>query len=197
MIRSESWYENALLALNRYQEIPFQKTPSLESSRSCPTLLWEATHTMKLYLLRHGKADWPNWDKPDDERPLTKEGKKEVAAVARLLARLEITPVILTSPLPRASQTAEIAAQHLKVKVRVEPLLRPGFDATRLAKILKTFSGKSLMVVGHEPDFTRTIFQLTGANTKMSKAGVALIDLETAPLRGVLRWLVPPKFANG
>lgn len=151
---------------------------------------------MKLYLLRHGKADWPNWDQPDDERPLTKEGKKEVAAVAKLLARLEITPVILTSPLPRASQTAEIAGKHLNAKVRVEPLLRPGFDSTRLAKILKTLPGKSLMVVGHEPDFTRTIFQLTGANTKMSKAGVACIDLEIAPLQGVLRWLVPQKFAK-
>ena len=42
--------------------------------------------SMKLYLLRHGKADWPNWDQPDDERPLTEEGKKEVAAVAKLLS---------------------------------------------------------------------------------------------------------------
>jgi phosphohistidine phosphatase SixA len=151
---------------------------------------------MTLYFLRHGKSDLPIWDKPDDDRPLTKEGRKEVAAVARFLARLEITPVILTSPLPRASQTAEIAGKHLTAKVRVEPLLRPGFDAARLGKILKTFSGKSLMVVGHEPDFTRTILQVTGANTKMSKAGVALIDLETAPLQGVLRWLFPPKFAN-
>jgi phosphohistidine phosphatase len=151
---------------------------------------------MKLYLLRHGKADWPNWDKPDDERPLTKEGRKEVAEVAKLLARLEISPVILTSPLPRASQTAEIAGKHLNAKVRVEPLLRPGFDAARLGKILKTFSGQSLMVVGHEPDFTRTIFQLTGANSKMSKAGVAFIELETGPMRGLLRWLVPPKFAK-
>ncbi len=151
---------------------------------------------MKLYFLRHGKADWPNWNKPDDERPLTQEGKKETAAVAKLLARLEIAPVILTSPLPRASQTAEIAGQHLGAKVRVEPLLRPGFDAGRLGKILKAFSGKSLMVVGHEPDFTRTISQLTGAKTKLPKAGVALIDLETAPLQGVLRWLVPPKFAK-
>ena len=67
----------------------------------------------------------------------------------------------------------------------------------RLGKLLKNFSGKSLMVVGHEPDFTRTIFQLTGANTKMSKAGVALIELETGPMKGVLRWLVPPKFAKG
>ena len=61
---------------------------------------------MKLYLLRHGKADWPNWDKPDDDRPLTKEGKKEVAVVGKFLRRFEIDPVILTSPLPRASQTA-------------------------------------------------------------------------------------------
>jgi len=151
---------------------------------------------MKLYLLRHGKADWPNWKQPDDERPLTDEGKKEVAAVAKLLFRLEITPVILTSPLPRASQTAEIAGKHLDAKVHMEPLLRPGFDAAKLRKILKNFSGKSLLVVGHEPDFTRTIFQLTGGNTKMSKAGVALIELETESMKGVLRWLVPPKFAK-
>ena len=150
---------------------------------------------MKLYFLRHGKADWPNWDRPDDERPLTDEGKKEVAAVAKLLARLEIAPAILTSPLPRASQTAEIAAKHLKAKAHTEPLLRPGFDAARLGKILKKYSGKSLMVVGHEPDFTRTIFQLTGGKTKMSKAGVALIELETQTMKGVLRWLLPPKFA--
>lgn len=168
----------------------------MESSQSCPTFLLRRYSCMKLYFLRHGKADWPDWDQPDDERPLTEEGKKEAAAVAKLLARLEIAPVILTSPLPRASQTAEIAGKHLKAKVRVEPLLRPGFDAARLGKLLKHFSGKSLMVVGHEPDFTRTISQLTGANTKMSKAGVALIELETGPMKGVLRWLVPPKFAK-
>jgi len=151
---------------------------------------------MKLYLLRHGKADWPNWDQPDDERPLTAEGKNEVAAVAKLLSRLGIKPVILTSPLPRACQTAAIAGKHLHATVREEPLLRPGFGATQLQKILKKFSGKSLLVVGHEPDFTRTIFQLTGGVTKMSKAGVALVELETGTMKGVLRWLVPPKFAK-
>ena len=71
---------------------------------------------MKLYFLRHGKADWPNWDKPDDERPLTEDGKKETATVAKLLARLEIAPAILTSPLPRASQTAEIAGKVFEGK---------------------------------------------------------------------------------
>ena len=151
---------------------------------------------MKLYLLRHGKADWPNWDKPDDERPLTEEGRKEVAAVAKLLSRLEIAPVIFTSPLPRASQTAEIAGKHLHAKVHPEPLLRPGFDAARLGKLLEKFSGKSLRVVGHEPDFSGAIFQLTGGKTTISKAGVALIEIETGPMKGVLRWLIPPKFAK-
>lgn len=151
---------------------------------------------VKLYFLRHGKADWPNWDKPDDDRPLTDDGKKQLAAVGNMLARLEITPVIVTSPLPRASQTAEIAGKHLHQKIRIEPLLRPGFDAGKLKKILKDFSGDSLMVVGHEPDFTRTIFQLTGGNTKLSKAGVAMINLDVSSMKGELRWLVPPKFAK-
>lgn len=151
---------------------------------------------MKLYLLRHGKADWPNWDKPDDERPLTKEGKKETAAMGRFLARLEIKPVILTSPLPRASQTAEITAKHLKVAVHTETALQPGFDAKQLRKIVREFGDKNLMIVGHEPDFTRTIFQLTGGRTKMSKGGVAMVELETESMEGELRWLVPPKLAR-
>jgi phosphohistidine phosphatase len=151
---------------------------------------------VKLYLLRHGKADWPNWDKPDDDRPLTDEGRKQLAAVAKMLARLEIAPVILTSPLPRASQTAEIAGKHLREKIRVEPLLRPGFDAGKLKKILQDFSGDTLMIVGHEPDFTRAIFQLTGGDAKLPKAGVALVDLDISSMKGELRWLVPPKFAK-
>jgi phosphohistidine phosphatase len=151
---------------------------------------------LKLYFLRHGKADWPNWDRPDDERPLTQEGKEQVAAVAKLLARFEISPAIVTSPLPRASQTAEIAGEYLRQKIRENPLLRPGFDAGKLKKVLKDFSGNSLMVVGHEPDFTQTIFQLTGGDTKLSKAGVALVELDTATMKGELRWLLPPKFAT-
>jgi phosphohistidine phosphatase len=151
---------------------------------------------MKLYLLRHGKADWPNWNKPDDERPLTDEGKVQVAAVARRLARLEIEPAIFTSPLPRASQTADIAGQHLKQKVRVHPLLRPGFDAGKLKRLLKDFAGDSLMIVGHEPDFTRAIFQMTGGQTRLPKAGVALVQFEPGSMKGELRWLVPPKFAK-
>jgi phosphohistidine phosphatase SixA len=150
---------------------------------------------MKLYFLRHGKADWPNWNKPDDERPLTKEGAKEVRKVAKLLSQLKIAPSILTSPLPRASQTAAIAADVLSVEMREENNLKPGFNAARLGKILREFSADSLMVVGHEPDFSHTIRELTGGAIKLSKAGTALVDLDESSMNGRLRWLLPPKIA--
>src|SRR3712207_5895218 len=113
---------------------------------------------MKLYFLRHGKADWLEWDKPDDERPLTKDGQREMRQIARFLREIGVAPsVILTSPLPRALQTAELAAETLKVSVREEPLLQKGFTATKLANILRRTKGADVMLVGHEPDFSGVI----------------------------------------
>src|ERR687888_1669995 len=102
---------------------------------------------MHLYFLRHGEADWPDWKKPDDERPLTKRGKKEMREVANFLARLKVRPrFILTSPLPRAAQTAEIAAEELKAKLRSDELLAPGFSMDELRKIWKRHRAKALML---------------------------------------------------
>jgi phosphohistidine phosphatase len=151
---------------------------------------------MKLYFFRHGEADWPNWNKSDDERPLTKEGAKEVRQVAKLLSQLKMAPLILTSPLPRASQTAKIAAEVLDVELREENKLKPGFDAAKLAKMLQEFPGRDLMVVGHEPDFSHTIRQLTGGTIKLSKAGVALVSLDESSMSAQMRWLLPPKIAR-
>ena len=152
---------------------------------------------MELYFLRHGAADWPNWDKPDDEPPLTKRGNKEMRDVAKFLARLKVRPaLIVTSPLPRASQTAEIAADYLKAKLRKDELLAPGFGMSELRTILKRHRSKVLMLVGHEPDFTSVISALTGACLKLSKAGVALVDVDPETEKGRLLWLFPPKFAR-
>ena len=52
------------------------------------------------------------------------------------------------------------------------------------------------MVVGHEPDFSGTIRELTGGRIKLSKAGVAFVDLDTSTMSGELRWLLPPKIAR-
>jgi phosphohistidine phosphatase len=149
---------------------------------------------MEIYFLRHGEADWPNWKKSDDERPLTKRGKKEMGEVGAFLKRAKVRPdLIVTSPLPRAAQTAEIAAKHLKVKCREDKLLAPGFSKNELERLLKKYPAESLMLVGHEPDFTETIFALTRGSLKLSKAGIALVDLDRSWRNGRLLWLVPPK----
>ena len=152
---------------------------------------------MDIYFLRHGEADWPDWEKSDDERPLTKRGKKEMYEVGNFLKRVKVEPdLIVTSPLPRASQTAEIAAEHLKTKSRKDKLLAPGFGRQELERILKKYPAESLMIVGHEPDFSHTIEQLTGGTIKLSKAGVALVELDRSWRNGRLLWLIPPKIAK-
>jgi phosphohistidine phosphatase len=152
---------------------------------------------VQLYFLRHGEADWPGWTKPDDERPLTDFGKKEARQVAKFLNRLKVKPnLILTSPLPRASQTAEVAAEELKTKLRQDEGLEPGFGISELRTLLKRHGSKVLMLVGHEPDFTSVISALTGAALKLSKAGVALVDFDPETEKGRLLWLFPPKFAR-
>jgi len=152
---------------------------------------------MELYFLRHGEADWPDWNKPDDERPLTKHGKKEMREVAKYLDRLKVRlNLIVTSPLSRAAQTAEIAADYLKAKLRKDELLAPGFGMSELRTVLKRHHAKALMLVGHEPDFTNVISGLTGASLKLSKAGVALLDVNPEFEEGKLLWLFPPKFAR-
>jgi phosphohistidine phosphatase len=152
---------------------------------------------MELYFLRHGEADWPDWKKSDDERPLTKRGKREMRDVAKFLDRLKVRPnLIVTSPLPRAAQTAEIAADYLKAKLRKDELLAPGFGPSKLRTVLKRHRAKVLMLVGHEPDFTQVISELTGASLKLSKGGGALLDVDPESEEGKLLWLFPPKFAK-
>jgi phosphohistidine phosphatase len=117
--------------------------------------------------------------------------------LAKFLDRLKVRPdLIVTSPLPRAAQTAEIAAEYLKARVREDELLAPGFGLNELRTLLKRHRAKSLMVVGHEPDFSSVISKLTGASLKLAKAGVALVDVDLSSVTGRLLWLFPPKLAR-
>lgn len=150
---------------------------------------------MRLCFLRHGEARPPEWEGPDSERPLTKPGRKEVHEVAEFLLRLKVeVDVILASPLPRATQTADIAAEHFKVRVREEKLLAPGFRVEDLKRILRKYPEQILMLVGHEPDFSEVIAAVTGGDVKISKAGVALVEMHGS--RGKLLWLFPPRLAK-
>jgi phosphohistidine phosphatase len=153
---------------------------------------------MQILFLRHGEADWPEWDKPDDERPLTKNGRKEMKRVAEFLAQLKFCPeAIFSSPLPRATQTAEIAAKRFDRKVKIEPRLVHGFSLEKLRGIVgEVKADECVMIVGHEPEFSQVIEKLTGGRVKLSKAGVALVEVDHDCKSGELRWLFPPKIAK-
>jgi phosphohistidine phosphatase len=153
---------------------------------------------MKVYFLRHGEADWPEWDRPDDERPLTQKGKKELKRVADFLADHDVNPaILLSSPLPRAYQTAEVVAERLNLQVSEEPALAPGFDPKKLAALLKQHAGQDVMLVGHEPSFSGAIAALTGGSVRLAKAAVARVDVDDPhQLRGQLIWLITPKLVK-
>jgi phosphohistidine phosphatase len=145
---------------------------------------------MRLYFLRHGAADWLDWLGADDDRPLNEEGAGQTRLVAEGLRRMRIVPdLILTSPLPRAAQTAQIIADALEARLIDDKALAPGCTPKKLWRLLEHHTLENVMVVGHEPDFSRLIESLTGARVKLVKSGLALVDLETEKLL----WLFPPK----
>ena len=155
---------------------------------------------MKLYFLRHGvAADRLEWKGDDAERPLTEAGKERIARSAAVLAGLDLElDAILTSPLARARQTAEIVAKTLNAKDKLvhESRLGMGFDKDQLAGILRDHAGsEALMLVGHEPGVSETISALIGGGRIVcKKGGLACVRLSDQSLpRGELVWLLPPR----
>ncbi len=149
---------------------------------------------MRIYFLRHGEANWPTWQGPDSERPLTEKGIAEMQVVAQRIGRLRLDAIVLTSPLRRAAQTAEILGRALGTAVAVEPRLAPGFALPQLRALIEQHPGRDLLLVGHEPDFSDVIAAVTGGRVRMAKAGFACVELSSGPdLVGELQWLVPPK----
>lgn len=120
-----------------------------------------------LWLLRHAEA---REGKPDDERPLTESGEGQARAAGLAMARLGITlDACLTSPKLRARQTAELACAPLGVEVTVEPRLSgEPFDARDLVAGLG-----DVLLVGHDPSFSLTLHDLTGAQARLRKGGLA------------------------
>lgn len=155
---------------------------------------------MIIYFLRHGLAgDWSEWHDDDVLRPLTEEGNQKMARVAETIARLNLgLDLIITSPLVRAFQTAEIVTKRLNLKGKLiqDERLSPGFDRVKLEKILGEYPEvENILVVGHEPDFSQTISALIGGGRVIcKKGGLARVNVTNrSPLQGELVWLVPPR----
>ena len=123
-----------------------------------------------LWLLRHADAAD---GVPDDQRPLTELGVRQARAAGVALERLGTTlEACLSSPKLRAMQTAELACEPLGLPVTVESRLSgEPFDVADL-----TAGFEDAMLVGHDPSFTLTLHELTGAQARMSKGGLAAIN---------------------
>lgn len=103
---------------------------------------------------------------------------------------------IVSSPLIRATQTAEIVGTALALRPRVEAALAPGFDIAQLRRLLSHYSPtQRVMFVGHEPDLSTLIAALTnGGHALMKKGSLAHISVpHNTPLDGTLRYLLSPK----
>lgn len=156
---------------------------------------------MRLLIIRHAVAV-PRGapDMEDDERPLTAKGRKRFRAAARgLAAVLERPDALLSSPLPRARQTADIAAKAWgKVSVTETPALAGG-TFENLAVALAAYGPKdTVAVVGHEPDLSELLARLLGTphadRLTFRKGGAALVNVP-GPLQegGTLVWFVTPR----
>jgi phosphohistidine phosphatase len=133
-----------------------------------------------IYLLRHGDAE-PG-DGNDAARRLTAKGEQQARAAGRALAALHAgLDACLTSPRVRALDTARLACEALGLEPEVAEELRGGrFDSLALA------AGRGdVLLVGHEPDFSAEVARLTGANVKLRKGGLAVVDGST--LQALLR----------
>ncbi len=123
-----------------------------------------------LWLLRH--ADAADGE-PDRERPLSERGREQARTVGAALKALGVElDACLSSPRVRAVETATLVCEPLGVDVQVEEALNGGpFDARKLAAGL----GEEVLLVGHDPDFSTAVHDLTGAQVRMRKGGLAAV----------------------
>ena len=174
--------------------------------------------TVKLYVMRHGPAEESSRTGRDGDRALTIEGRDRTRAVARaLVAEGEVPLTLVSSPLVRALQTAEIVAAVTDLERRVREAkdgggapgaveirreMAPGGDTVGLVLELARSGRKRAMVVGHEPDLSMLVARLVGHHPPqgMLKSMVVGIKVDAPPrddsgddMKTELRFILDPK----
>jgi phosphohistidine phosphatase len=158
--------------------------------------------TFELYLIRHGVAAERGENFPDDtKRPLTNEGVQKLRKEAKAFVALDITfDVILTSPLVRTRQTAEIVAAAFRNQPPIVnmPSLAPGSTHNAIIEELsKQHRRHRIAMVGHEPGLGELAGRLMGLRRPLEfkKGAVCRIDVAALPPTGPgqLRWFLTPR----
>jgi len=137
----------------------------------------------QLWLLRHAEAE-PHGARTDAGRRLTPRGERQARTAGSALAQLEASfELVLFSPKVRARRTAELAAgewsERQRERLRAHPPLANGFDACQVQDALSEITPDGrLLLVGHEPDLSRVVGDLTGGRVDLKKGGLAVVRLE-------------------
>jgi len=161
---------------------------------------------VNLFLLRHGIAvahGTPGFAR-DADRPLTPKGRRQLQKISAAMKKMELDfDLVLSSPFPRAKQTAELVAAGLKLKRRLKfsAALTPDGDAKILIRQLNELkpAPENLLLVGHEPYLSRLISLLVTGETQLQmdfkKGGLCKLDVEKlhAGKCATLAWLLTPK----
>jgi phosphohistidine phosphatase len=157
---------------------------------------------MKFYLMRHGPAEDRADSGLDSDRALTSSGRDRVRGVAKRLLEIEEAPThIITSPLARSVQTAEIVAIASKlaarggtVEVRRELSPGAGAEAVLLVRRASREGGKRVLLVGHEPDLTGVASTLLGGfHRSFDKAMVVGLHLPAEGGEARVRFVLDPR----
>jgi phosphohistidine phosphatase len=161
---------------------------------------------MNLFILRHGLATEPGSAgfAKDADRPLTPKGERKLWKIAEAMEQLEIAlDVIVSSPYVRARQTAEIVADALDLRKKLELCehLTPGGSAKKLIAFINDHQPlpENVLLVGHEPYLSELISLLISGNTEvavdMKKGGLCKLTLDVLENGrcAMLEWLLTPK----
>jgi phosphohistidine phosphatase len=160
---------------------------------------------MRIYLLRHGIAEDAGPRTPDAKRELTDKGKAKLGAVLLLARRAEVQPeLVLSSPLVRAVQTAEMAREFLRVESPVQQTQALVPEGTPLG-VWEELRGlrnlAEVLLAGHEPLLSQLTSWLLGSpalQVHMTKAALVCIEMNSfrGEPNGVLNWMITPKLGG-
>ena len=160
---------------------------------------------MQVYLLRHGIAEDQRPGASDADRALTDEGRRKLKSVLQAASKAGVKPaLILTSPLRRAVETAEVAQEVLEYKnqlIRTQALTPASAVEDVWREIRAHRDEDSLMLVGHNPLFDELAAYLLGSgavHVSFKKGAILRVDFESFPAqpKGILRWYLTPKLAS-